>query len=105
MLRDFRAFDVPTARGLWVVPNDCAPAQITTWRSILRQAEAAIECVRYGEPGWTSEGSRIIKHKPKPWGEVGVFFWGKSSIIASTYGTAAVGVVNGGGAIDAVATA
>ena len=64
-----------------------------------------MDCVRYGEPGWTSEGSRIIRQKPKPWGEIGVFFWGQTSKIASTYTTAAVGVVNGGGAIEAVATA
>ena len=105
MLRDFRAFEVPTAGGLWVVPEDCAPAQITTWRSILREAEAVMDCVRYGEPGWASEGSRIVRQKPKPWGEIGILFWSQTSKIASTYETAAVGGVNGGGAIDAVATA
>lgn len=85
MFRDFEPAEVPTSNGRYIVPSECAPQSITTWAAILREAEGALRCVRYGWPGWGSEGLRSKRQRPKEFGDIGVFIWGVTSQIAHDY--------------------
>lgn len=85
MFRDFKNGEVPTDQGGFIVPSQFAPQQITTWGAIIREAERVLRCVKYGRPGWGSEGTKPMSQKPREYGDIGVFFWGATSPIAREY--------------------
>jgi len=85
MFRDFKIAEVPTDQGGFIVPSQFAPQQITTWGAIIREAERVLRCVKYGRPGWGSEGTKPMSQKPREHGDIGVFFWGATSPIAREY--------------------
>lgn len=85
MFRDFKEVEIPTEQGEWLIPSGFAPAQITTWRALLKEVEGVLRCIKLGEPGWGSEGLRPIRQKPKQFGDIGVFFWGYTSEMAHDY--------------------
>ena len=105
MFRDFKIDEVPTHEGRRIVPSKFSPAAITTWEALLTEAQGVLRCVRYGWPGWGSEGLKPTAQKPKEYGNIGIFFWGVSSRIAADYKTSVGAAVGESGGLDAVGTA
>ena len=82
MIRDFAFAEIPIEEG-FLHPAEYPSATISTWRSIIGEAEKILYCARYGQPGWASDGVRIkVMNTAAP---IGVFMWGKTSAIAKKY--------------------
>lgn len=105
MFRDFKKNQVPTEQNRYIVPSQYAPQQITTWAAITEEAEGVLRCVKYGMPGWGSEGMRPARQTPREYGDIGVFFWGSASPIAREYARPPKVGANGQGNASLVATA
>lgn len=82
MICDFSNGEIPTPDG-YLVPSLYPPAAISIWHSIIEEAEKVLRCARYGTPGWASDGQRVkASGLASP---IGVFIWGKTSMMAKEY--------------------
>ena len=84
MLHDFIVGEIPTEHA-YVLPTMSPPAAISTWHSIMTELEKILLCVKYGQPGWASDGLRVGKWPEDDPAPIGVFMWGKTSAIAREY--------------------
>ena len=84
MLHDFDVVEIPTDDG-YVHPTMHPPAAISTWHSVLTELEKILRCVKYGEPGWGSDGIKVDKTSKNDPAPIGVFMWGRTSGIAQKY--------------------
>ena len=87
MIRDFSYAEIPTSETptgqTYLRPSLYPSAAISTWHSIIEEAEKILHCARYGTPGWTSDGQRA---KPSQLAmPIGIFMWGKTSEMAKDY--------------------
>lgn len=105
MFRDFKNSEVPTEQDRYILPSQFAPQQITTWAAIIKEAERVLRCVKYGWPGWGSEGRIPAGQRSKEYGDIGVFFWGSGSPIALEYARVPTVGASGDGNSSSVATA
>jgi len=105
MFRDFQNGEVPADQGQYIVLSQFAPQQITTWAAIFKEAEGVLRCVKYGRPGWGSEGLKPLSQKPRVYGDIGVFFWSATSPIARKYARVPEVAASGNGNTSLVATA
>ena len=88
MIRDFSIAEIP-ADDMFLLPSRYPPAAISTWHSILEEAEKILLCARYGQPGWISDGVPIkTGNTAYP---IGIFMWGRSSAISEKYPAAGPG--------------
>ncbi|KAG7006894.1 delta 8-(E)-sphingolipid desaturase [Physcia stellaris] len=77
MICDFSLGEIPTseipAGETFLRPSLYASAAISTWHSIIEEAEKILHCARYGTPGWASDGPR---GKPSQLAlPIGIFMW------------------------------
>ena len=87
MICDFSYAEIPTNEiptgETYLRPSLYPPAAISTWHSIIEQAEKILRCAIYGTPGWTSDGGNPRPSKLAS--PIGIFMWGKTSDIAKEY--------------------
>ena len=82
MIHDFAVAEIP-AGDIFLRPPMYPSAAISTWHSLIEEAEKILYCTRYGQPGWTSDG---VRPQPTNFAEpIGLFMWGKTSAIAKKY--------------------
>lgn len=82
MIRDFSLMEIPF-HDSFLSPIVYPPAAISTWHRIIEEAEKILSCVKYGQPGWASDG---LKGRSETIAApIGVFFWGRTSEIAKEY--------------------
>ena len=82
MIHDFVLMEIPT-EDTFLRPILYPSAAISTWHSVIKEAEKILYCTRYGQPGWTSDGVKIKSSNLVA--PIGLFMWGKTSAIARKY--------------------
>ena len=82
MIRDFVFAEIPIEET-FLRPSLYPSAAISTWHSVIEEAEKILYCTRYGQPGWISDG---VKTKgTNTAAPIGLFMWGRTSAIAKKY--------------------
>ncbi len=97
MLRDFRPHELPLSSppNTFTSPNEIPPAGISSWGSILGDAQPVLEdCVRRGAAGWTTNG--FASAGGRVWAPVGILMRGVESEMAGRYKRRGRGLVRAG---------